>query len=514
VKKIISILLIIQTIYSFGQSSPVFATCIGNIYDDKLFDVKNTTDGGSIVTGYYNTPGNGERCLISKIDNNGNIEWEKKYGGIALQDYAYSVLQTSDGYIFAGVNKSNSGDITGNHGFSWDAWVVKVNNLGNLVWQKSLGGTNAEEAKSIVQTNDGGYIIAGYTSSNDFDVSGNHGNRDYWVVKLNSTGNIEWQKTLGGTGDDTANSIQQTSDGGYIVAGQTNSTNGDVLSNIGNNDFWIVKLNNLGTIQWQKTFGTTENDFLPNIIQTSEGGYIMVGSTMVIVGGNFNCNIIKINANGILEWQRLIPTYNYSYYDSLYKIIETIDNGYAIVGSTADGDPNSNSLPGYGGTNVWFLKLDSSGITQGQRGYGGSGNDHGSSIQQDSAGNYIIAGYTSSNNNTNPAYGQVNCNHSTQHWDGWLIKLNSDLLDSDEINLNNKIKIFPNPAISEINVSLDSGFSNTSYCIYDGIGRKVQSGILNYENSTINIFSLSKGIYILKIKDENNLSTNLKFLKQ
>lgn len=509
-KKIINILLILQSIYSFGQDTPIFATCIGNIYDDKLFDSKITTDGGSIVVGYYNIPGTGERCLISKIDSNGNIEWEKKYGGLIYQDYAYSVIQTSGGYLFAGVNKSASGDIIGNHGFSWDAWVVKVNNLGNLVWQKSLGGTASEEANSIVQTTDGGYIIAGYTLSNDFDVSGNHGNRDYWVVKLNAVGDIEWQKTLGGTGTDTANSIQQTSDGGYIVAGQSDSTDGDVLSNIGSTDFWIVKLNNSGNIQWQQNFGTTGVDVSPNIIQTSDGGYVMVGFSDILVGSSYipHCNTIKINANGILEWQRVIET-NYYYYDTSYKIIQTTDNGYAIVGSTVSGDTNSNSLRNYGGINIWFLKLNSSGITQEQRSYGGSSNDFGRSIQQDSSGNYIISGYTSSNNYL------VNCNHSQLYsFDGWIFKINSNLLDTNEINLSKKIKIFPNPAIAEINVVFDSSFSNKIYSIYDGIGRNVQNGKLSNENSSINILNLSKGIYILKIKGENDLSENFKFLKK
>ncbi|MGB4094684.1 MAG: T9SS type A sorting domain-containing protein, partial [Bacteroidales bacterium] len=147
------------------------------------------------------------------------------------------------GYIVAGETWSNDGDVSGNHGNS-DYWVVKLNSSGDIEWQKCLGGTNSDWAYSIQQTNDSGFIVAGYTHSNNGDVSGNHGYYDYWVVKLNSSGDIEWQKCIGGTNYEFANSIQQTSDGGFIVAGETLSNNGDVSGNHGYSDAWVVKLTN------------------------------------------------------------------------------------------------------------------------------------------------------------------------------------------------------------------------------------------------------------------------------
>lgn len=516
-KKIICLILLLQNLFSFGQSQPIFTNCIGDIDDDKLYDAKITSDGGIIVVGYLITPGQYKAFFISKLDSNGNMEWEKKYGGNLFGDHAFSVFEATDGYVIAGVNKSNSGDITGNHG-NWDALVVKVDFLGNLVWQKTFGGSSDEEAKSIVQTNDGGYIIAGYTSSNNFDVTGNHGGKDFWVVKLNASGNLVWQKTYGGTGNDIANSIVQTLDGGYIVAGISNSTNGDVLLNIGNDDFWIIKITSLGNIEWQKTFGTLGNDNMPNIIQTSDGGYAMVGASYPFNGSYYAdyCNIFKINSTGDIEWQRFIESYNYSSPDDIFKIIETLDNGYAVIGSTADGDTSSNTMPTYGGTNLWFLKFDSLGNTQGQRGFGGQGNDHGSAIQQDASGNYYIVGYISSINNIDnlPRNGQVFCNHSQNHWDGWLIKVSADLLDTNLSNLKNKLNIFPNPTNSVINVELDPTLSNVTYELYDSIGRNLQYGKLSNENLTINITSLPNGIYNLLIKDDSNLYLNHKIIKQ
>ncbi len=141
----------------------------------------------------------------------------------------------------AGHAQSNNGDVTGYHG-GRDYWVVKLDGSGNIQWQKCLGGTGAENAYSIQHTADGGYIVAGSSLSNNGDVAGNHGGYDYWVVKLDGSGNIQWQKCLGGTNYDEAYSIQQTADGGYVVAGWAGSNNGDVSGNHSSSDFWLVKL--------------------------------------------------------------------------------------------------------------------------------------------------------------------------------------------------------------------------------------------------------------------------------
>jgi len=169
------------------------------------------------------------------------IEWQKSLGGLG-SDNSYSIQQTNDGgYIVSGVSDSNDGDVSGNHG-NTDFWVVKLTSIGTIEWQKSLGGSNSDQARSIQQTNDGGYIVTGESDSNDGDVSGNHGSQDIWVVKLNFTGTIEWQKSIGGTESESTSSIQKTNDGGYIVAGGSSSNDGDVSGNHGDVDCWLVKL--------------------------------------------------------------------------------------------------------------------------------------------------------------------------------------------------------------------------------------------------------------------------------
>jgi len=178
---------------------------------------------------------------IVKLNSTGNIMWQKSYGGSSA-DYAESIKQTTDGgYIIAGFSESTDGDVTENYGYA-DYWIVKLNSTGNIMWQKSYGGSSRDEAFSIQQTSDGGYIVAGYSESTDGDVTGNYSEYDYWVVKLNSTGNIMWQKCLGGSGTDWAFSIQKTADSGYIVAGRSHSTDGDVTGHHGDADFWVVKL--------------------------------------------------------------------------------------------------------------------------------------------------------------------------------------------------------------------------------------------------------------------------------
>jgi hypothetical protein len=245
--------------------------------------ILSTPDGGYVIVGHTDshdgdvTSTAGERDVwIIKLSSSGAVLWQKTIGG-SESDYAYSIQATPDGgYITAGYTYSNNGDVSGNHGDA-DAWIVKLSSTGAIEWQKALGGSGEEIARSVLPTPDGGYIVGACTKSNSGDVSGNHGDADAWVVKLSSSGAIQWQKALGGTNEDIARSIQLTADGGYIVAGSTMSNNGDVSGNHGGLDAWLIKLSNNGTIQWQKTLGGTANDFVNSIQQTNDGSYVIAG---------------------------------------------------------------------------------------------------------------------------------------------------------------------------------------------------------------------------------------------
>jgi len=210
----------------------------------------------------------------------------------------------------AGYTISEDGDVSNNYGAS-DAWVVKIDASGNIEWEKSFGGSGEEDITHIQQTTDNGYILAGATTTqNDGDVSGYHGIKDYWVVKLDETGNLEWQKCLGGSGYESAHSIQQTIDGGYIVAGFTESNDGDVSGSGGYYDAWIVKLNDSGLITWQKCVGGGGDEGAYEIQQTTDGGFIFTGWQVLSV---FDAAVwvVKLEAEilGTTEFENQIALY-------------------------------------------------------------------------------------------------------------------------------------------------------------------------------------------------------------
>jgi len=346
-------------------------------------------------------------------DGQPNIQWKKCYGGSA-DEAANSVRQTSDlGFIVAGYSGSIDGDVTGNHG-SWDYWILKIDSAGIIQWQKSYGGTGDDQATSVQQTNDGGYIIAGFSNSNDGDVTGNHGNYDYWVVKLNSSGIIQWQKTLGGAGEDKAYSVCQTSDGGYAVAGY--------LTN--NADYFIVKLDAGGTTQWQQTLGGTGVDIATSIQQTTDGGYIIGGysnSTDGNVTGMHGTSgasdywIVKADGSGNIQWQKALGGNGQ---EQAYSASQTSDGGYIIGGISYS---NNGDVTGHHGNSsyddFWIVKLNTSGTIQWQKSFGGTNYDEATSVQQTSDGGFIIGGWSGSFD------GDVSGNNGNK--DYWIFKLDN-----------------------------------------------------------------------------------------
>ncbi len=484
------------------------------------------------------------------------IEWQKSFGGSG-GDYAYSIIQTSDGgYAIAGATYSSDGDISGYNG-NGDFWIVKIDAQGNVQWQKALGGSDWDEAYSIRQTDDGGFVIAGYSKSNDGDVSGNHGAGDYWIVKLDSYGNIQWQKSLGGSDEDWPNSIIQTSDGGYIVVGWTYSNDGDVSGNHSYyKDYWIVKLDANGNIQWQKCLGGSENDEAFSIIQTSDGGYLVAGyseSNDGDVSGNHGNNdfwIVKLDSYGNIQWQKC---FGGSSGETAYSIVQTSDGGYLVAGSSGsnDGDVSGN----HGDSDYWIIKLDSYGNIQWQKCFGGSYSDKATSVSLTSDGEYIIAGYSWSDDGDvaehygspgtlsgYPDYwvikldetgniqwqktlggykwdeahsvilskdgsyvvagfstsndGDVSENYGGE--DYWIVKLTENNNTVSAISyLQNQIDVYPNPTVGKFTVDKAKGYSLDITDISGKVIKHISD--VQSDNLEIDLSSYSKGIYILKL---------------
>ena len=353
----------------------------------------------------------GQDLWVQKVNSTGVLQWQKCYGG-SLDDYGSGIITTADGgYLISGRTSSNDGDVSGNHtsssGYS-DAWLIKISSNGTIQWQKCYGSTGTESAQCVIQTSDGGYVFSGYCQANNGDVTGNHGNWDIWCVKVNSNGIIQWQKSFGGTGEDRCYKIKATNDGGYIISGYTVSFNGDVVGNHGNNDAWILKLSSAGTLQWQKCYGGLNIEQAEGISLTSDGGYVFVGRSnssdgdVTLNNGNHDVWVVKISDKGILQWQK---SYGGSDFDYAHEILQTIDGGYIITANTTSN--NINVSGNHGSNDVWVLKIDSFGALIWQKCLGSSSYDYGIDIQITSDGGLIVAGFGGQNN------GDVSGNHGS-----------------------------------------------------------------------------------------------------
>jgi hypothetical protein len=402
----------------FSQPSIAWQKCLGGSEYDRSNDILHTNDGGYVVIGHTlsldgdvsNNNGLMDIWMV-KMDNFGVIQWEKNLGG-GDWDSPNSFRQTDDGgYIIAGVTYSNDGDVIGNHG-DQDAWILKLDSLGALEWQRVLGGSLFDEANWVEITPDGGYIVAGSTNSDDGDVLGKHAYTDFWVLKLSSTGTIKWQKCLGGNSDERALSIKLTSDGGYIVVGETLSNDGDVSGNNGNVDFWVVKLDISGGIEWQNALGGIGLDVASDVLETSDGfvvaGYEGSTNTGDVTGhhGASDYWIVKLSKTGDLLWQK---AYGGTGPDHARNIIQASDGNFVVVGESksTDGDVGWND----GIQIIWVLKLNPSGDLIWKKQLGGTQGEGCFSIQQTSDQGYILGGFAWSND------GDVSGNHgSADFW--------------------------------------------------------------------------------------------------
>jgi len=354
----------------------------GGIKHDRVEgEVIQTSDGGYATAADTFSFGAGESDFwLVKTDSSGTMQWNQTYGG-GSWDYSECVVQTSDGgYAIAGETYSFAvGDC--------DFWLVKTDPEGNMQWNKTYGGTGYECAHSMVQTGDDGYALAGTTGS--FGAGG----WDFWLVKTDSSGTMQWNQTYGGTGKEKCLSMVQTRDGGYAMAGYTESFG------VVGRDFWLVKTDSSGTMQWNQTYGGTNDEGAESVVQTGDDGYALAGTTDSFVAGDGDVWLVKTDADGNMQWNR---TYGGTGHDHAYSVVQTGDGGYTVASRTGSF--------GAGGYDAWLFRTDSEGNMQWNKTYGGTSDDQAFSMIQTNDGGYCVAGGTKS----------FGC--GTEE-DAWLIKL-------------------------------------------------------------------------------------------
>ena len=364
----------------------------------------------------------------------------KLMGGTDVEE-AYSIEQTTDGGYIVACNSYSSanGDVTDvNHGGingGSDYWIVKLDANLAISWNKLLGGNVQETVTSIQQTTDGGYIVAGYSNSSaNGDVTEiSNGDYDYWVVKLDADRNITWNRLIGGSGTDKAQSIRQTIDGGYIVAGYSNSSaTGNVSEvNHGGNDYWIVKLDANGNMIWDRLLGGNGEELAKQVIQGIDETYVVAGQstssangnvTGVNHGGPFAIDgwIVRLDPTGIIVWNKL---HGGNGEDIVQSIQRTTDAGYIVAGystSSANGDVTAVNHGSGGSRDYWIEKLDRFGNITWNKLLGGNNWEQASSIKQTADAGYIVAGY--SNSSTSGDITGSNHGPANSH-DYWIVKL-------------------------------------------------------------------------------------------
>lgn len=398
----------------------VWDKTIGGSGDDRLMAISSTSDGGYLLGGYSYSNASGDKTennkggsfsdyWIVKINSSGQKVWDKTFGGNS-SDELISIVATSDGgYLLAGLSFSNvSGDKTENSKGWNDYWIVKINASGQKVWDKTFGGSGSDALTSIISSSDGGYLLAGNSYSN---VSGdksenNKGDLDYWVIKINALGQKEWDKTIGGSYYDHLTSIISTPDDGYLLGGISYSDiSGDKTENSKGNDdsdYWIVKINASGQKVWDKTIGGTGNDILMSVISSSDGGYLLAGNSVSNASEDKTENskssldywIVKINASGQKVWDK---TFGGSSEDNLNSAVAGSDGGYLLGGysySDASGDKSENNR---GERDYWIVKVNSSGQKVWDKSFGGSNFNILNSLTSTSDSGYLLGGWSNSN---------------------------------------------------------------------------------------------------------------------
>ncbi len=473
--------LVILTMNISAQPDIIWQATYGGSGLDYCYAAQQTADNGFVLTGVKSlSSGNGADFWLLKTDQYGNIQWQNTFGGTA-NDYAYSVSQTSDGgYVLTGFTESYGAG-------SRDLWLIKTDELGNLLWSNTVGLSNWDEGRAVIQTDDQGFIVSGSITSYFT------GTVDVLLAKFNSSGELMWTKSYGESGSESGLSVQQTADGGYVIAGYTSSWGA------GSDDLYLLKTDSQGNIEWDQTFGGSQVDWGRSVQQTADGCYIVTGYTSSYGSGYEDVWLIKTDEEGNLQWDR---TYGGSQSDVGSNVQQTFEGGY-IISATTDSY-------GAGSKDLWIIKTDSNGNLQWDGTYGGSDWDRGHFIEQTSDGGYIVAGDTRS-------FGSGSS-------DAILVRITSEVgIEDIETNNSPAFISIPNPIHSSSSTQIEFILPEpdiVSLTLYNISGREVRATTTGFFPEGLNTIEwslpnhLSPGCYLLRLRTSYGSDTqNLILLK-
>ena len=526
-KIILGMLFLLASSTSITAQKILWEKSLGGKHAEYLYDAIATPDYGFILAGSSLSDKNGNKdesnkgdldYWLWKMDEKGNLEWQKSFGGNKV-DLLQSVALTYDGgFILGGTSSSDKGTIkTDACKGQEDFWIIKLNAKGQEMWQKTIGGSGMEKLLSIAPTKDGGYILGGTSSSDRNDTNGtddpygkwedSNGNLDYWVVKLDSKGTVEWQKTLGGKYHDELKSIHQTQDGGFVLGGYSNSpvSGNKTAPNFGLGDYWVVKLNEDGNVQWQQTYGGDGDDNLFSLIPTKDGGYLLGGnSNSGATNSKSKTNksgtdfwVIKVDDIGLIQWQ---DTYDFGKYDVLTSLVENKDGSFLIggyaqseLGNKQKSNAKTVKADKEGISDYIALKIDAEGKERWSKTVGSKGDEVLRKLLETRDGGYLLAGTSN---------GSISRDKKTAKGgnDFWVVKLRDK---EKEENERITLEAIPNPASSFTNVIINFEYKKGTATLYDLSGRSLQTIAITGERTVpVELNGLPQGIYVIEIKTD------------
>ncbi len=479
------IALLLAAVAAFAQPpDSLWSRTYGGGDADRCLAIQQTRDGGYVLAGETWSYGAGELdAYLVKTNVDGDSVWSHAYGGIR-HEACYSIQETSDGgYILGGA----TGYFTQPDGET-DFWLVKTDSLGSELWSRTFGNSQYDYCYSVQQTSDGGYVLGGYTGG-VFGVF----YTDFWLVKTDASGDSLWSRVYGGNSFDECTSVRPTTDGGYVLAGYTRSFGA------GTDDFWLVKTDANGDSLWSRTFGGSSYDYCFSAQQTADGGYILAGGTESFGSGARDSWLVKTNANGDSLWSR---TFGGSGDDWARSVQETLDGGYILAGFTQSF--------GAGGYDFWIGKGDSNGDSLWSCTFGGELDDLCYCATQTFDGGYILAGKTESF-----GFGQV------FNPDFWVVKTGPELAaEGYEVSLPERYALrqnWPNPFNATTQIAYDvPRMGHVTLTVYDLLGREVMTLVdgVQTAGSHYSIFDgsgLASGVYFYRL-DSGDFVTSRKMV--